>query len=66
MYVRGTPLKLLGTLEAQKANVLTHWADEMYGYIKAIPQNKYYIFHFINNTQYLPELLPNPNKRKGR
>ncbi|KAG9226970.1 hypothetical protein CCMSSC00406_0003357 [Pleurotus cornucopiae] len=32
--------ELLGTLEelAQKTDVLTHWADEMYEYVKAIPQ----------------------------
>ncbi|KAH9834861.1 kinase-like protein [Rhodofomes roseus] len=32
--------ELLATLEelAQKTEVLTHWADEMYGYVKAIPQ----------------------------
>jgi serine/threonine-protein kinase ULK/ATG1 len=35
--------KLLGLLEelAQKTDVLTHWADEMYEYVKAIPQSKY-------------------------
>ncbi|KDR76950.1 hypothetical protein GALMADRAFT_246094 [Galerina marginata CBS 339.88] len=32
--------ELLGSLEelAQKTDVLTHWADEMYEYVKAIPQ----------------------------
>ena len=32
---------LLATLEelAQKTEVLTHWADEMYEYVKAIPQS---------------------------
>lgn len=32
--------KLLGDLEllAQKTDVLTHWADEMYEYVKAVPQ----------------------------
>jgi serine/threonine-protein kinase ULK2 len=35
--------ELLGLLEelAQKTDVLTHWADEMYEYVKAIPQSKY-------------------------
>ena len=34
--------ELLGLLEelAQKTDVLTHWADEMYEYVKAIPQSK--------------------------
>jgi serine/threonine-protein kinase ULK/ATG1 len=33
--------QLLATLEelAQKTEVLTHWADEMYEYVKAIPQS---------------------------
>jgi serine/threonine-protein kinase ULK/ATG1 len=33
--------KLLAILEelAQKTEVLTHWADEMYEYVKAIPQS---------------------------
>ncbi|KAF8064901.1 other/ULK/ULK protein kinase [Lyophyllum atratum] len=32
--------ELLGALEelAQKTDVLTHWADEMYEYVKAVPQ----------------------------
>jgi serine/threonine-protein kinase ULK/ATG1 len=38
--------ELLGLLEelAQKTDVLTHWADEMYEYVKAIPQSKYLPF----------------------
>lgn len=33
--------ELLASLEelAQKTDVLTHWADEMYEYVKAIPQS---------------------------
>jgi hypothetical protein len=33
--------ELLATLEelAQKTEVLTHWADVMYEYVKAIPQS---------------------------
>lgn len=33
--------ELLAGLEelAQKTDVLTHWADEMYEYVKAIPQS---------------------------
>jgi serine/threonine-protein kinase ULK/ATG1 len=32
---------LLSSLEepAQKTDVLTHWADEIYEYIKAVPQS---------------------------
>lgn len=35
--------ELLTSLEelAQKTEVLTHWADEMYDYVKAFPQSKY-------------------------
>lgn len=33
--------QLLAELEelAQKTDVLTHWADEMYEYVRAIPQS---------------------------
>lgn len=33
---------LLSSLEelAQKTDVLTHWADEMYEYVKAVPQSQ--------------------------
>lgn len=33
--------ELLASLEelAQKTDVLTHWADEMYEYVKAVPQS---------------------------
>jgi serine/threonine-protein kinase ULK/ATG1 len=33
--------ELLAGLEelAQKTDVLTHWADEMYEYVKAVPQS---------------------------
>ena len=35
--------ELLTTLEelAQKTEVLTHWADEMYNYVKAFPQSEF-------------------------
>ena len=35
--------ELLSSLEelAQKTEVLTHWADEMYDYVKAFPQSTY-------------------------
>ena len=41
--------ELLGLLEelAQKTDVLTHWADEMYEYVKAIPQSKYLLFGVV-------------------
>ncbi|KAJ7594187.1 other/ULK/ULK protein kinase [Mycena floridula] len=44
--------ELLSALEelAQKTDVITHWADEMYEYVKAIPQKP----------------LPDPNKFKKR
>ena len=34
--------ELLATLEelAQKTDVLTHWADEMYEAVKAVPQSR--------------------------
>ena len=34
--------ELLADLEglAQKTDVLTHWADEMYDYVKAVPQSE--------------------------
>ena len=34
--------ELLAQLEdlAQKTDVLTHWADEMYEYVKAVPQSE--------------------------
>ena len=43
--------ELLGLLEelAQKTDVLTHWADEMYEYVKAIPQSQYFLlFLFVS------------------
>jgi hypothetical protein len=41
--------ELLGLLEelAQKTDVLTHWADEMYEYVKAIPQSLYFLFIYL-------------------
>ena len=40
--------ELLASLEelAQKTDVLTRWADEMYEYVKAIPQSRSYLFMF--------------------
>jgi serine/threonine-protein kinase ULK/ATG1 len=40
--------ELLASLEelAQKTDVLTHWADEMYEYVKAIPQSMFFISFF--------------------
>lgn len=36
---------LLADLEelAQKTEVLTHWADEMYDYVKAVPQSALFL-----------------------
>lgn len=38
--------ELLALLEdlAQKTEVLTHWADEMYNYVKAFPQSRLFPF----------------------
>ena len=40
--------ELLAALEelAQKTDVLTHWADEMYEYVKAVPQSEF-LSHLI-------------------
>jgi serine/threonine-protein kinase ULK2 len=37
--------ELLAALEelAQKTDVLTHWADEMYEYVKAVPQSESFL-----------------------
>ena len=37
---------LLVTLEelAQKTEVLTNWADEMFEYVKAVPQSEFFSF----------------------
>ncbi len=60
--------ELLGTLEelAQKTDVLTHWADEMYEYVKAIPQSES-LQHNLSQTQKgtrrpIVEPLPDPSK----
>lgn len=39
--------QILGDLEdlAQKTDVLTRWADEMFDYVKAVPQSTYPPFH---------------------
>lgn len=39
--------EILATLEelAQKTDVLTHWADEMYEYVKAVPQSRSIAYH---------------------
>ena len=60
---------LLATLEelAQKTEVLTHWADEMYEYVKAIPQSMFLmdiISNFIDLSQNLYLILQ--NLRSGR
>lgn len=59
--------ELLASLEdmAQKTEVLTHWADEMYDYVKAVPQSKEppFLFVFRSYIKPLPlEPLADPNK----
>ena len=51
--------ELLGQLEdlAQKTDVLTHWADEMYEYVKAIPQSRSLQLH---STSYPDHLIRTP------
>ncbi len=45
--VQRDPLEdeLLASLEelAQKTEILTHWADDMYEYVKAIPQSEFFL-----------------------
>jgi serine/threonine-protein kinase ULK/ATG1 len=59
--------ELLAFLEelAQKTDVLTNWADEMYEYVKAIPQSEY-IFGALESVDWnaycYPEPLPDPTK----
>lgn len=45
--------ELLANLEelAQKTDVLTNWGDEMYEYVKAIPQSELQ-FPFVSSTQF--------------
>ncbi|KAG6840395.1 hypothetical protein C0991_006990 [Blastosporella zonata] len=47
--------ELLAALEelAQKTDVLTHWADEMYEYVKAVPQSTF--FPVLALTKPLPD-----------
>lgn len=44
--------ELLATLEdlAQKTDVLTHWADEMYEFVKAVPQSLFSPYCVFHNT----------------
>lgn len=60
--------ELLGLLEelAQKTDVLTHWADEMYEYVKAIPQSKYLPFASLLFSDDPLEPLPDPTKFEKR
>lgn len=60
--------ELLGLLEelAQKTDVLTHWADEMYEYVKAIPQSKYLPFASLVVSDDPLEPLPDPTKFEKR
>jgi serine/threonine-protein kinase ULK2 len=59
--------ELLAILEelAQKTDVLTHWADEMYEYVKAVPQSisrHSFSPHHIDYLSVSSEPLPDPNK----
>lgn len=66
----GDPMEnqLLESLEqlAQKTEVLTHWADEMYEYVKAIPQSEHLDEHCVSNCELTEEQfvepLPDPSK----
>lgn len=42
--------ELLATLEelAQKTDVLTHWADEMYEAVKAVPQSQVFFVFIVS------------------
>ena len=59
--------ELLSGLEelAQKTEVLTHWADEMYNYVKEFPQSKVFLrvaIVLILKHSVAPEPLPDPMK----
>lgn len=62
--------ELLAQLEdlAQKTDVLTHWADEMYEYVKAVPQSE--LYHVLPLAVKLicpkSEPLPDPMKFEKR
>lgn len=54
---------LLALLEelAQKTDVLTHWADEMYEYVKAIPQSASFCHNFaVSFSAFVPFALAEP------
>lgn len=63
--------QILGDLEdlAQKTDVLTHWADEMFEYVKAVPQSTLYRYprdrlsraNPVLNQNHLPILHSSPN-----
>lgn len=61
---------LLATLEdlAQKTDVLTHWADEMYEFVKAVPQSQFVpLLLYIHSTlTSKAEPLPDPSKFEKR
>jgi serine/threonine-protein kinase ULK2 len=42
--------ELLGALEqlAQKTHVITRWADEMYEFVKSVPQSALSSFRFLD------------------
>lgn len=60
---------LLESLEelAQKTEVITHWADEMYEFVKAIPQSEpNFQFQCVQPAYLGTEPLPDPNKFERR
>lgn len=61
---------LLSQLEdlAQKTDVLTNWADEMYEFAKAVPMSKSFLWNPIadGNNLRLSEPLPDPSKFEKR
>jgi len=60
--------ELLATLEelAQKTDVLTHWADEMYEAVKAVPQSQVFLVFIVSPVTDVmwscTEPLPDPAK----
>jgi serine/threonine-protein kinase ULK2 len=58
--------ELLGALEqlAQKTHVITRWADEMYEFVKSVPQSASLpsVFFFVSTLTLGLEPLPDPSK----
>jgi hypothetical protein len=62
--------ELLAQLEdlAQKTDVLTHWADEMYEYVKAVPQSELSCFSIGSEADLSHQnpFLIRPSLKSGR